>query len=76
MSADDGIDSVLECCCQERVGTCGYVLSCLVLNVLATQGPPTLGPLARYLEYPRTWLLGARAHAQPGCEDKLDWADR
>jgi hypothetical protein len=27
---------------------------------------PALEPLARYLGYPQVWLLGARAHAQPG----------
>jgi hypothetical protein len=31
---------------------------------------PALGAFARYLGYPWAWLIGARAHAELGCEDR------
>jgi hypothetical protein len=42
--------------CQGRVGTCGYILSCQALNVIASRGPNLDTYLV--LENPRVWPPG------------------
>jgi hypothetical protein len=61
--------------CQAPMGSCGYVLSCQTLKVAASQG---LSSKSTYpvLENPQVWLPRARACAEPGLEDKANWADR
>jgi hypothetical protein len=57
------------------MGACGYVLSCMALNSLSSQGywlwshfPGTGNPQA--------WLPGAQVCVELGLKDELDWADR
>jgi hypothetical protein len=39
-------------CCQVHVGACGYVLSCLTLNGVASRGPGHMGHLPDAREPP------------------------
>jgi hypothetical protein len=57
------------------VGACGYALSYLILNGLATRGSWLLGHMSG-VGNPQAWLLGARVSAEPGLEEELDRADR
>jgi hypothetical protein len=61
--------------CQVCMSPCGYVLSCQVLNIVASQGSSSNGAYL-VLESPRAWLLGARVCAESMCEDKKDGADK
>jgi hypothetical protein len=65
----------MSACCQVHVGDCGYVLSCLALNGVASRGPGSRGAYP-VLENPQAWLLGSRVCAESEREDKADWADR
>jgi hypothetical protein len=47
------------------VSACGYVLSCLILNDIATRGSWLLGHFPG-TGNPQTWLLRAWARAEPG----------
>jgi hypothetical protein len=70
---------VLECslrgepvaCCQAHVGVCGYILSCLVLNGLATRGSRLWGHLPDN-DNPQVWLPMARVCVESGLEKELD----
>jgi hypothetical protein len=59
---------------QAHVGACGQVLSSS--KWLHCSRTPALGSLVQYLGYPWAWLPGARAYAEPGCEDKSARVDR
>jgi hypothetical protein len=68
MSGGDRMNSSTR---VSAVGACGRLRLRLALPGIKWprySRTPALGPFARYLGYPQ-------AHAQPGCEDKLDWAN-
>jgi hypothetical protein len=48
------------------MGACGYILSCLALNGLASRGPRPLGQLPGAID-PHVWLLRASGSTTEGC---------
>jgi hypothetical protein len=55
---------------------CGYVFSRKTLNDVVSRGPGSRGTNL-VLENPKEWLSrGGQVYAEPGLEDKPDWADR
>jgi hypothetical protein len=61
-------------CCQVHVGACGYVLSCLTLNGVASRGPGHMGHLPDARE-PPGMATGAQLVVESDMRNKADWAD-